>query len=811
LYYLIRFFILLILTTLACVGYANSSGLNKLIKPAAVEKTPPQVQKPPPAITVANLITYTNRLSKELIDAQNQLDDANPGKNIRDKIAATKKTMESLNWETIVQETDSNLRYRNLVDTMALMNQQEIHLNGYTKGLKSAIDIVVKLKNHWKTENESLKNWIEKLQQVDTFQLVAENTAELKKSIEAINVSIKDKLTVLLTKLNDVSAMQVNLYTMKVSASARLVELRAQARHQTSPSIFNRKFYSQINKNVLAQAQQNALSAFRKEALAIQTHASDLFLILTLPFVLAAVFILNRKRLKNNSRWSMVIKRPFSSSFFLILTFSFPFINATTPQMIPACSIIYILSVMRLAGERGEKQLWVTRFLYILSLYLIVLTVVEIINLPTPLHRIFLLVGSCSLLVYVLWRLFSLDIHKHRYHFWLLMGTCLSLICIIFTGMFGYDELGQYLFSGVFLTIFVFIASMILFKAINIIFEIILTFLPVLQRHIDVISRSLRPLTLVLCVLVFYSITAVIWRLFSSSQNALTALYSTSVSLFGYTLPMQSVFIFIIIVYLTILLTRSIQSILLDEVLPRYNIHKGVQLSIVRLVHYAILTIGCIILLKVMGSSLTKLTIIGGALSVGIGFGLQTIVSNFASGLILLFERPIKVGDTIALGTELGIVKQLGLRSTIIQTFDNAEIVIPNSDLISGQVTNWTLAERQARVKIPVGVAYGSDIEKVLSILLAIADEHPMTLKTPQAKALFLAFGASSLDFELRVWVADFNDRRQVQSDLNLEINSEFTDANIEIPFPQTDLHIRSVDDEAAEALRMPETKIHNL
>lgn len=192
----------------------------------------------------------------------------------------------------------------------------------------------------------------------------------------------------------------------------------------------------------------------------------------------------------------------------------------------------------------------------------------------------------------------------------------------------------------------------------------------------------------ILCVLVFYSLTAVIWRIFPTSQDALSVLFFTAILLGSYTLTMQGIFVIVSIFYGTVLLSRAAQTILLDEVLPRYNIHKGVQLSITRLVHSAILIIGCIILLRVMGAGLTKLTILGGALSIGIGFGLQTIVNNFASGLILLFERPIKVGDTIELGTDRGIVKKLGLRSTIIQTYDNAEIVIPNSDLIAGPVTN---------------------------------------------------------------------------------------------------------------------------
>jgi small-conductance mechanosensitive channel len=319
-----------------------------------------------------------------------------------------------------------------------------------------------------------------------------------------------------------------------------------------------------------------------------------------------------------------------------------------------------------------------------------------------------------------------------------------------------------------------------------------------------VIITSLQPFIFVLCAILFYSSVASIWLVFPTSQDAVSALANFGYTVGGVTLTMKNLLLGVGIIYGAFLVSRALQSILIEEIMPRNNIDRGVQLSIARLVHYTVITIGLIILLQVMGVSLTKLTILGGALSVGIGFGLQAIVNNFASGLILLFERPIKVGDIVELGTDMGEVKHLGLRSTIIKTFDNAEIVVPNSDLITAQVTNWTLGERKARVKIPVGVAYGTDIAQVLEILLRVAGEHPMILTTPSPRALFLAFGASSLDFELRVWVADFNDRRQVQSELNQEINSEFADAGIEIPFPQTDLHLRSVDEEAAMALGSP-------
>ena len=173
---------------------------------------------------------------------------------------------------------------------------------------------------------------------------------------------------------------------------------------------------------------------------------------------------------------------------------------------------------------------------------------------------------------------------------------------------------------------------------------------------------------------------------------------------------------------------------------------------------------------------------------------MQTIVNNFVCGLIMLFERPVKVGDSVEFGDQQGRVKQVGLRATVVATYDNAEIVVPKADLITSQVTNWTLAERRRRLKLPVGVAYGSDVSLVMQTLLECAEDHVMVLSNPKPAVIFFGFGASSLDFELRVWIADFDLRRQVQSEINQDIDQRFRDLGIEIPFPQRDLHLRSVD-----------------
>ena len=191
-----------------------------------------------------------------------------------------------------------------------------------------------------------------------------------------------------------------------------------------------------------------------------------------------------------------------------------------------------------------------------------------------------------------------------------------------------------------------------------------------------------------------------------------------------------------------------------------------------------------------------NLAIIAGALSVGIGFGLQNIVNNFVSGLILLFERPIRRGDWIVAGNTEGFVKSINIRSTQIETFDHADVIVPNSELISQQVTNWMLADRYGRVVVPVGVSYDADPEQVRDILLGIAEAHPLVLKNhhtlPGPNVLFRQFGESSLDFELRFFITQVDQRLSTISQINFEIFRAFRREGIEIPFPQRDLHLRS-------------------
>jgi potassium-dependent mechanosensitive channel len=236
-------------------------------------------------------------------------------------------------------------------------------------------------------------------------------------------------------------------------------------------------------------------------------------------------------------------------------------------------------------------------------------------------------------------------------------------------------------------------------------------------------------------------------------------------------------------------------------VLPKLPLKRGVPYAISSVLYYVLLLLVGLASLSATGVELNKFTVLTGALGVGLGFGLQNIVNNFVSGLILLFERPIHVGDTVEVGGLLGMVRRIGARSSTILTFQGAEVIVPNSNLITNQVINWTLSSQWRRVDVPVGVAYGTDPERVIKLLVGVAESHPGVLLARPPLAFFLGFGESALKFELRFWSDQQDTWFQLQSDVTVAVAKALREAGIEIPFPQRDLHVRSIGTSVAESV----------
>lgn len=253
---------------------------------------------------------------------------------------------------------------------------------------------------------------------------------------------------------------------------------------------------------------------------------------------------------------------------------------------------------------------------------------------------------------------------------------------------------------------------------------------------------------------------------------------------------LYSVLTFLLIVGGSVLVSRYLRAVFRSKFANRFE--GGLDFTVQRLMHYAILVIGFFVALESVGLSLSSLAIVAGFLSVGIGFGLQNIASNFISGMILLFERPIKVGDMVTVDDNIGTIQAINLRATEVKTVDNIDIIIPNSAFVEQNVTNWSHGEEKIRLRCPFGVAYGSDTEKVKQKAEEVARSHDEVLDDPDPVALFQSFGDSALNFELRFWVDSPRKRVKILSEINFEIDRVFREEEIEMPFPQRDLHIRS-------------------
>jgi small-conductance mechanosensitive channel len=258
-------------------------------------------------------------------------------------------------------------------------------------------------------------------------------------------------------------------------------------------------------------------------------------------------------------------------------------------------------------------------------------------------------------------------------------------------------------------------------------------------------------------------------------------------------ITLWTIIYFLLLIFILSYSTAVLRRWMVYRVLSKSRIDLGVRIAVGTIIRYIVLVIGIIIVLQTIGIDLSTLTIIGGALGIGIGFGLQNITNNFVSGLVILFERPIKVGDRVEVEDISGDVMRISMRATTILTNDNISIIVPNSEFISSKVINWSHIDRNVRLNFPVSVSYREDPENIKKVLLKIATENEGVLKDPKPDVLFDSFGESSLQFNLRVWTREYTNRPGVlKSQLYYMIFKIFRQEGIEIPFPQREVRIKN-------------------
>jgi len=789
----------------------NGAPPDKATAPTAEEQ---QTAKSDPSLnneqktSVIEFYTWSGMLPKELMVLNSTLNTSTYEKLKQQQIPELTADLRDLQWEVANASSPTYLQKIHIDRFQRQLGKLQSAVNTLEKSLTEDVAKLSAKRNEWLAHRTTLATF---RAQEDLAPVLAVNHKNISTDIEQAVKLIEECLAPALFLGSEIANLQMRLESVNVdlkNLDKKFIESRL---HRSTPTMLSVDFYRQINKTLFKGIYTNTGEFIAFNVKLLGENIRFLVIGCLLFAFFCGVIALSRKMVPPSSRWYPFAVSPTATTV-VILAACYQFFNKSIiasfdfeNQWTQLINLVTMLAVIRLVQKMIDER-WKRMMFVRLSLYMVIILLFITLELPQILMLLFAFGGSlAAFLIYI--SQLHVQIHKGSLRF--LRNTWGALpLSIIVTSLSGYNQLAIFIFSAIISSIGICLIFWMLFHLICGLLSLLLWLVPsnLVSKNIATIVKSLQPFIALVHLLMAVGFLTVLWDLYPSSDIAVQAFFNFGFDIAGLHISPGFMLTIFIILYGATLFSRAVQALLTSEVLPHYNAEKGVQLSINRLVHYAILAIGFLIMLKVLGFELQQLTILGGALGVGIGFGLQAIVSNFVGGLILLFERPVKVGDTIQVGTELGEVKNLGLRATIIQTFDNSEIVVPNSDLVTGQVTNWTLDERKVRVRVPVGVAYGTDVAKVLEILKSCADSHPMVLNSPKPMALFKAFGASSLDFELRFWIPEFLDRTIATSELNQVIESEFALNNIEIPFPQTDLHIRSVSDTAAKAFGRGDT-----
>lgn len=375
----------------------------------------------------------------------------------------------------------------------------------------------------------------------------------------------------------------------------------------------------------------------------------------------------------------------------------------------------------------------------------------------------------------------------------------LTLISFVFIlNLLGFVALANVLFNGFHNSVF----ATILFLTANLVFNAIILILlktktmqklNIVLHHSQKIISTSRNIIKVVLSIAWVGIILNSFNIYNFVYENLAKILSTNLGYGSTSISISGIILFSFTIWISFQISKFIQFVLEIDILPQMELARGVPGTITSITKYIILSFGFLFALVSVGIDFNKFALLFGALGVGIGFGLQNLVNNFISGIILIFEHPIQIGDIIKVGEITGTVKKIGIRASIVRNFDGSEIIVPNGNLISAELTNWTLSDKHHRIDINVGVKYGSDVEKVKILLLKCASENSGVLKKPNPTVLFQNFGNSSLDFLLRCWSGDIDNWLTTESELRFAINKIFNENNIEIPFPQTDIYIKEI------------------
>lgn len=720
--------------------------------------------------------------------------------------------------------TLENLKFSRLIEFKTNWENMKIPISGLYSNLQSRSE---ELETFSQTLNEKRLLWEltqKASQEREDPEALRTRIREILDSISEVERILKTRQQDILTLMDQISYESIRITKTLTKINEAQVQTRKKLFAVDSPPIW--KAFEQTDEKVLLTSQMRQTVETRLYLLDKFIEANWWRMIVHLAlFMTISLVLLNVRRRgdswieKNTleSRFKYIFQYPFSASLLLSLFFT-AIIYPYPPEFIRELNrLLFLIPLIRLLPKIIHKDMRAPVF-GLAGLYLLQ-RMDELIIDFLWVHRLILLLISLLGFMGIFWILRTKksvsQLERRKWGHTLFFLSRIALILLgasIFANIVGNVSLADFLTNAILNIAYVGVA---LFAAILILESVFVVFLQsrflsklrIIQKHSNFLRERLVSLLQVLGLFLWIFFSLINLDIFNSLKQFTLNILSRSWQIGNFSFALGDILIFVVTVWLSIKLSRFIRFILEEDVLPRIPLPRGVPNSISMLTNYTILAIGFLIALTAAGMEWSKFALLAGAFGVGIGFGLQNVVNNFISGLILIFERPIKVGDTIEVGALKGTVKRIGIRSSTIRTFDGAEVIVPNGTIIQSEVTNWTLSDQLRRIEVNVGVAYGADPNQVLDILQKVARDHPVVLDSPPPMVLFRGFGESSLDFSLRVWTSDFKNWLTFSSEITLQVHNALKKAGIEIPFPQRDLHLRSVDKDIPQLAKPAQKK----
>jgi small-conductance mechanosensitive channel len=753
---------------------------------------------------MAEIIPLATELSNRLAMLESSIRDGFDVSEVEDKCAAIESNLEEPVSQLQRLKESEQFKYGKLVELRDRIKREDELFDKINKPLGQAISQLDGWRKQWLAEK---KNW----EQLQAPLLEDGQLDQLESTLEKAHETIDTALSLITAQLDAMLTLQAKVSSTHAEIAALVTELdglivaeRRSVLFDASPPMFSLEFYSQFSGALLYEMQRGLEDISWPSD---RFYAQQGWIILVQAIISLFVIIAirrNRQVLAASPQWRFLASRPISAGlFFGYMAAGLIFEYAGAPAVCKLADMaVGGMALARLSAGLTESS-WKKQLVYGLIIVLIVTSLMELLSFPLPLFRLYrVLVCVIGLLLCLRWGRQSIRNEDPAFWRWLLRSATFFFAAILIAELWGKNAMASYLFMSLIDTIATALVFILFIYIIRGVFEWLFRHSPLrraavlYQDDTDVIIRRLAFFVDAVVVgLVLLPAILTTWGVYDSLGAATKGLLELGLVIGSDRITVGLVLVSALLLCGSFLVSWVLQKLLMDEMFMKQKVERGVRHAIGRLVHYGIILVGFTLAISALGVEITKITIVLSALGVGIGFGLQGIVNNFVSGLILLFERPVRVGDSIEIGDKWAEIRRIGLRSTTVKTFDEADVIIPNADLTSNQVTNWTLTNRLVRLIIPVGVAYGSDVPLVLETLAACAKDHKMVAAFPATQTLFLSFGESSLDFELRVWITDADHRLKVRSELHQEIDRRFREAGIVIAFPQRDLHLRTMDE----------------